>query len=45
MKCSNCTYYEKGVCYRKGTRVFHSNMICQYFVYRNNSFNKEIMLK
>lgn len=45
MKCGNCVYYEENICYRKGTRVFHSDMICQYFVHEYNEFDKEILLK
>lgn len=45
MKCANCIYYENNICYRKGKRAFHSDMVCQYFVYENNNYEEDMLLK
>lgn len=42
MKCANCSYYERGVCYKKGTRVSFDNNICEKFIYVYDNKNDEI---
>ena len=36
MKCANCIFFNENICYKKGTRVYFNNNICEDFVKEND---------
>lgn len=42
MKCGDCIYWEKDICYRLGAKVSFANNICEHYIFINNTEKNEM---